>query len=60
MFEAIVMSYIGCVCTCSGMYGMRRPIDILWYQLDVSWGFSFQVHGGDNHPFVNCVTKKAW
>ena len=33
------------VCTYLGMYGMRRPmIAILWYQLDIIWGFSFQNH----------------
>ena len=31
-----------------GMYGKRRPLAILWYQLNVSGGFKFT--GVGNHP----------
>ena len=41
------------------MYGKRRPTTILWYQLDVSLGFSFQVRGGCNPPLVNCVKNRG-
>ena len=39
-----------------GMYGKRRPLAILWYQLHVSGGFHFQVHRGG---YVRRVTKKG-
>ena len=43
------------------MYGNRRPLAILRYQLDVSGGFHFQVHRGDgNHPPLGktCYKKR--
>ena len=44
------------VCTYLGMYGKRKPMAILWCQLDV-WGFSFQAHGG-NHPLCKPCCRK--
>ena len=32
------------------MYGKKRPLAILWYQLNVSGGFIFKFTGGGNHP----------
>ena len=54
------MNHTGDVGTYFGIYGKRRPLAILWYQLHVSEGFHFQVHReGGNHPLGNCVTKKV-
>ena len=49
------------VCTNFYMCGKRRPIALLWYELAISGGLRFQVHGGDNHPFSKpCYRKKTW
>ena len=44
-YEVTVTSYLG-FGMYVGMYGKRRPLVILWYQLDLSGGFHFQVYRG--------------
>ena len=42
-----------------GIYGKRRTIAILWYQLDVCWGFRFQVQRGNVNPLGKpCYRKR--
>ena len=45
------------------MYGKRRPLAILWYQLHVAGGFIFKFTGGEvtttpPHPRKTCYKKK--
>ena len=42
-----------------GMYGKKRHLAILWYQLDVSGGFIFKFTGGMVTPLVRRVTKEG-
>ena len=42
-----------------GIYGKRRPLAILWYQLHVSGEFIFKVIGGGNQPLGKMCYKKG-
>ena len=43
-----------------GMYGMRRPIAIPWYQISIPQAFIFQVHTGVATPQLDVLQKIAW
>ena len=45
------------VFTCFDMYKEKRPIAILWYQLDVSEGLVFKFIGGSNHSLGKLCYK---
>ena len=41
------------------MNGKKRPLAILWYQLDVYLGSAFKCTGGGNHPLGKpCYRKR--
>ena len=46
------------VCTSFGMYEKRRPLAILWYQLNVSGGSVFKFTGGGNPLGKPCYRKR--
>ena len=48
-YDVIVTSYMGYL-SLFGMYGKRRPIAILWYQISIPQVFISQVHGGLQQP----------
>ena len=59
IYGVIVMSCIGCLYLFWYAW-KRRPIAILWYQLDILGGSVFKFTGGGNHPLLSkpCYRKR--